>query len=99
MTGTLIVGILAALVAFALMRFAAKQPWAVAIIAAVVVLVSINIEWIKPALENVGVALGTNTVLGIDIILNLSGNASLVSYILLKQQGKTISDQPLEKHA
>ena len=51
MTGTLIVGILAALVAFALMRFAAKQPWAVAIIAAVVVLVSINIDWSKPVAD------------------------------------------------
>ena len=71
MSGMLILGIVAALVAFALMRFALKQPWAVAIIAAVVVLVAINIDWIKPALENVGVALGTNTVLGISAVMML----------------------------
>ena len=71
MTGTLIVGILAAALALILMRFAAKQPWAVSVIAAAVVLVSINIEWIKPALEGVGTALGTNTVLGISAIMML----------------------------
>ncbi len=71
MTGTLLVGILAAVVALVLVRFAAKQPWVVAAIAAVVVLVAINIEWIKPALENVGVALGTNTVLGISAVMML----------------------------
>ena len=65
MTGTLIVGILCAVIAFALMRFAAKQSWVVSLLAAAAVLVSINIDWIKPALENVGAALGTNTVLGI----------------------------------
>ena len=41
MTGTLLVGILAAVVALVLVRFAAKQPWVVAAIAAVVVLVAI----------------------------------------------------------
>ena len=59
MTGTLILGIVCALAVFALMRFVAKQPWVVSILAAVAVLVSINIEWIKPALESVGTALGT----------------------------------------
>ena len=44
MTGTLLVGILAAVVALVLVRFAAKQPWVVAAIAAVVVLVAINID-------------------------------------------------------
>ena len=54
MTGTLIVGILAAVIALVLMRFAAKQPWVISVLAAVVVLVAINIDWIKPALEGVG---------------------------------------------
>ena len=71
MTGTLIVGILAAVIAFALMRFACKKSWVVSILAGVVVLVSINIEWIKPALEGVGTALGTNTVLGIAAVMML----------------------------
>ena len=71
MTGSLMVGILAAVVALLMMRFAAKQSWVVSVIAAVVVLVSINIDWIKPALENVGVALGTNTVLGIAAVMML----------------------------
>ena len=71
MTGTLIVGILAAVIALVLMRFAAKQPWVISVLAAVVVLVAINIDWIKPALEGVGTALGTNTVLGIAAVMML----------------------------
>jgi O-antigen/teichoic acid export membrane protein len=43
MTGTLIVGILAAAVTLALMRFAAKRSWVVSILAAAVVLVAVNL--------------------------------------------------------
>ena len=52
MTGTLIVGILAAAITLILLRFAAKQSWVVSVIAAVVVLVAINIAptryWASP---------------------------------------------------
>ena len=51
MTLQLILSILGAAGIFALLRFAMKKPWAVSIIAAVAVLIAMNIEWIKPALE------------------------------------------------
>ena len=49
-----------------------KLSWPVVIIAALVLLVGVNIEWVKPSLENIGRSLGTNTVLGIAAIVMLA---------------------------
>ena len=54
MTLELILGIAGAVAIFALLRFGMKKPWAVSIIAAVAVLLAVNIGWVKPALESVG---------------------------------------------
>ena len=48
-----------------------KVNWVVAIIAAAVLLVGVNIQWIKPYLETLGRQWGTNTVLGISAIMML----------------------------
>ena len=58
MTLQLILSIVGAIGIFALLRFGMKKPWAVSIIAAAAVLIAVNIDWIKPALENVGASLG-----------------------------------------
>ena len=63
MTLELILGILGAIGIFALLRFGMKKPWAVSIIAGLAVLFAVNIGWIKPVLESVGTALGTNVIL------------------------------------
>lgn len=63
--------ILAAVALFCLLFFLLKRPLPMAVIAAVVLLLAVNIQWIKPALENVGTGLGTNTVLGISAVLML----------------------------
>ena len=68
---SLFLSILAAVALFALLYFVLKRPLPMAIIAGVVVLLGINIQWIKPALESVGTGLGTNTVLGIAAIMML----------------------------
>ena len=67
----LILGIVGALAMFALLRFGMKKPWAVSILAGAAVLIAVNIGWIKPALESVGTALGTNVVLGIAAVMML----------------------------
>lgn len=71
MSGTLIIGIIAAVAALLLLKFPMKRSWPVAIICALALLISINIEWIKPSLEVVGTTLGTNVVLGIAAIMML----------------------------
>ena len=48
-----------------------KRPIPVVILAAAVLLVGVNIQWIKPFLESWGKALGTNTVLGISAVMML----------------------------
>lgn len=48
-----------------------KRPTPVVILAAIVLLVGVNIQWIKPYLEILGKTLGTNTVLGISAIMML----------------------------
>ena len=48
-----------------------KISWPVVIIAALVLLVGVNIQWVKPFLENIGRTLGTNKVLGISAVLML----------------------------
>ena len=66
---SLMLSIVAAAALFCLLYFLLKRPMAFSIIAAVAVLLAVNIQWIKPALEGVGTALGTNTVLGIAAIM------------------------------
>ena len=56
MTLELILSILGAAIVFALVRFVMKKPWAVSILAGLMVLLAVNIHWIKPALESVGTA-------------------------------------------
>ena len=48
-----------------------KISWVFAIIAALTLLVGVNIQWVKPFLESIGKSLGTNTVLGISAIVML----------------------------
>ena len=48
-----------------------KRPIPVVILAAAVLLVGVNIQWVKPFLESWGKALGTNTVLGISAVMML----------------------------
>ena len=71
MTLELCLSIVGAALIFALLRFVMKKPWAVSILAGVLVLLAVNINWIKPALESVGTALGTNVVLGIAAVMML----------------------------
>ena len=71
MTLELVLSIVGAAVIFALLRFVMKKPWAVSILAGLMVLLAVNIHWIKPALESVGTALGTNVVLGIAAVMML----------------------------
>ena len=71
MTLELVLSIVGAAVIFALVRFVMKKPWAVSILAGLMVLLAVNIHWIKPALESVGTALGTNVVLGIAAVMML----------------------------
>ena len=68
---SLILSIIAAAAIFLLLWKPLKQPLHIAVIAAVVLLVSVNIQWIKPALEVVGTTLGTNVVLGIAAVMML----------------------------
>ena len=42
-----------------------KVSWLFAVLAAIVLLIGVNIQWVKPFLEEFGKAWGTNTVLGI----------------------------------
>ena len=60
MTLELALSIIGAVFICALMRFALKKSWVVSALAGVMVLLAVNIGWIKPALESVGTALGTN---------------------------------------
>ncbi len=71
MTLELVLSVFGALGVIALMRFAMKKPWAVSVLAGLMVLLAVNIHWIKPALESVGTALGTNVVLGIAAVMML----------------------------
>ena len=71
MTLELVLSIIGAALIFALLRFVMKKPWAVSILAGLMVLLAVNIQWIKPALESVGTALGTNVVLGIAAVMML----------------------------
>ncbi len=71
MTLELVLSVFGALAIIALMRFAMKKPWAVSVLAGLMVLLAVNIHWIKPALESVGAALGTNVVLGIAAVMML----------------------------
>ena len=71
MTLELVLSVFGALGVIALMRFAMKKPWAVSVLAGLMVLLAVNIHWIKPALESVGAALGTNVVLGIAAVMML----------------------------
>jgi len=48
-----------------------KVSWVFAVIAALTLLVGVNIQWVKPLLEGIGKSLGTNTVLGISAITML----------------------------
>ena len=71
MTLELILSIVGAILICSLLRFVMKKPWAVSVLAGLMVLLAVNIHWIKPALESVGTALGTNVVLGIAAVMML----------------------------
>ena len=71
MTLELILSIVGAILICSLLRFAMKKPWVVSVLAGLMVLLAVNIHWIKPALESVGTALGTNVVLGIAAVMML----------------------------
>ena len=70
MNMTLLISIIAAAVLAALLRLL-KRPWLFVILAAAVLLVGVNIQWVKPMLEEFGKSLGNNTVLGISAITML----------------------------
>ena len=57
MTLELILSILGAAIVFALVRFVMKKPWAVSILAGLMVLLAVNIHWIKPASVHEGAGL------------------------------------------
>ena len=63
--------IILALVTVALFRFVFKQSWVVSAVMALLVFLTLKIELIKPALNVVGDALGTNGVLGLAAVLML----------------------------
>ncbi|MBQ6111351.1 MAG: hypothetical protein IJL01_03050, partial [Synergistaceae bacterium] len=48
-----------------------RVSWVFAVIAALTLLVGVNIQWVKPLLEGIGKSLGTNTVLGISAVTML----------------------------
>lgn len=68
---SVIITILAAASVFSLLRFLLKRSWTFAIITAVITALALNVGAYKGALEAVGTALGTNTVLGISAVLML----------------------------
>lgn len=70
MMNALTLSIIAAIALVILLKVL-KVSWPVIIIAALVLLVGVNIEWVKPSLESIGRSLGTNTVLGISAIVML----------------------------
>ena len=67
MDTALILSIAGAVALLCLLRVL-KLSWPFAIIAALVLLFGFNIQWIKPSLEELGKAWGTNTVLGISAV-------------------------------
>ncbi len=70
MINALTLSIIGAIALVILLR-ALKVSWVMAVIAGAVLLVGVNIEWVKPALESVGKSLGTNTVLAISAVMML----------------------------
>ncbi len=64
MINALTLSIIGAVVLIVLLRVL-KVSWVMAILAGIVLLVGVNIQWIKPSLEALGKSWGTNTVLGI----------------------------------
>ncbi len=64
MDTALILSIVGAIALVILLRVL-KVSWLFAVLAALVLLIGVNIQWVKPFLEELGKAWGTNTVLGI----------------------------------
>lgn len=58
-------------IALVILLRALKVSWVFTVIAALTLFIGINIQWVKPSLEGIGKALGTNTVLGISAIAML----------------------------
>ena len=71
MSVELIVSILAAVLLCLLLRFVMKRPLVFSVICALMVVLAVNINVVKPMLEHVGENLGTNVVLGISAVLML----------------------------
>ena len=70
MSLSLILSIIGAIALVILLRVL-KRPWPFIILAALILLVGVNIQWIKPYLETLGKQWGTNTVLGISATMML----------------------------